>query len=101
MIYSRVDIDAFAPRDEVDTAPIGLINPSAFPTICCRFGNTIRIYFIPMRQTLMQLHVQQADWGDARLNDIETLLNDTASHLNRLLRTPFQGTICVRAFTTG
>ena len=43
----------------------------------------------------MQLHVQQADWGDARLNDIETLLNDTASHLNRLLRTPFQGTICV------
>ena len=43
----------------------------------------------------MQFHVQQADWGDTRLNDIETLLKDTASHLDRLLRTPFQGTICV------
>ena len=49
----------------------------------------------------MQLHVQQADWGGARLNDIERLLNNTASHLDRLLRTPFQGTICVKPSPPG
>ena len=43
----------------------------------------------------MQLHVSQADWGVARLNDIEALLKDTASHLNQLLRTPFEGLIHV------
>ena len=36
----------------------------------------------------MQLRVLQADWGDAPRNDIEELLKDVASHLNRLLRTP-------------
>ena len=44
----------------------------------------------------MQLRVLQADWGDARLDDIEILLKDVASHLNQLLRTPFDGTICVK-----
>ena len=43
----------------------------------------------------MQLCVLQGDWGDARLADIERLLKDTASHLDRLLRTPFEGTIHV------
>ena len=37
----------------------------------------------------MQLHVLQGDWGEARLNDIEKLLTDTVSHLNGLLRVPF------------
>ena len=43
----------------------------------------------------MQLYVSQADWGKAQLNDIEKLLKNTASHLNRLLRTPFKGKVIV------
>ena len=43
----------------------------------------------------MQLYVPQADWGVAQLNDIEKLLKDVASHLNQLLRNPFEGTIHV------
>lgn len=43
----------------------------------------------------MQILVSQSDWGDARIDNIEKLLRDTASHLNRLLRRPFDGTIYV------
>jgi len=43
----------------------------------------------------MQLSVLPCDWGDAQLRDIKVLLIDTASHLNRLLRTPFEGAIVV------
>jgi len=43
----------------------------------------------------MQLSVLPYDWGDAQLQDIRVLLADTASHLNRLLRTPFTGAIVV------
>ena len=43
----------------------------------------------------MQLCVLDGEWGDTRLADIGTLLNDTASHLDRILRTPFEGTIHV------
>ena len=46
----------------------------------------------------MQLYVSQADWGDAQPNDIEKLLKDTASHLNRLLRNPFDGLIYIKSF---
>ena len=44
----------------------------------------------------MQLHVLQGDWGEARLNDIEKVLIDTASHLNTLLRNPFEEIIHVK-----
>ena len=44
----------------------------------------------------MHLHVQQADWGVARRDNIEGLLKNTASHLDRILRTPFEGTIHVK-----
>ena len=44
----------------------------------------------------MQLCVLQGDWGNAQPNDIEKLLKDTASHLNRLLRNPFEGIIHVK-----
>ena len=44
----------------------------------------------------MQLYVLQADWGDARLDNLNRLLKDVASHMNRLLRTPFKGTIYVK-----
>ena len=43
----------------------------------------------------MQLHISQSDWGNAQIDNIASLLKDTASHLNRLLRTPFEGTIYV------
>lgn len=43
----------------------------------------------------MQLHVLPDNWGNADLNDIQKLLKDTASHLNRLLRSPFRGIIHV------
>ena len=45
----------------------------------------------------MQLYVKgkQGDWGTAQPHDIQRLLTDTASHLNRLLRNPFEGTIHV------
>ena len=49
----------------------------------------------------MQLCVSQADWGDAQLSDIEILLKDVTSHLNRLLRTPFEGTIYVNPSPKG
>ena len=43
----------------------------------------------------MQISVLQCDWGDAELCDIKALLRDAASHLNRVLRTPFTGVINV------
>ena len=49
----------------------------------------------------MQLRVLQADWGDARLDNLNRLLKDVASHLNRLLRTPFEGTIYVKPSPKG
>ena len=45
----------------------------------------------------MQLSVLPNDWGDAQLCDIKVLLEDTASHLNQLLRIPFAGEIHVKA----
>ena len=45
----------------------------------------------------MQLSVLPSDWGDAQLCDIKILLEDTASHLNQLLRIPFAGEIYVKA----
>ena len=44
----------------------------------------------------MQLSVLPSDWGEARPCDIKVLLEDTASHLNQLLRTPFVGEIHVK-----
>lgn len=41
----------------------------------------------------MNIVVQPANWGDVRLSDIGTVLMDTASHINEVLRTPFRGTI--------
>ena len=46
----------------------------------------------------MQLYVSKTDWGAAQPNDIEKLLKDTASHLNRLLRNPFEGIIYIKSF---
>ncbi len=46
-------------------------------------------------ETHMKILVAPFDWGDASLPDIEVLLADTASHLNRLLRIPFIGVIVV------
>ena len=43
----------------------------------------------------MKISVAACCWGLGRPSDIEALLVDTASHLNRLLRTPFTGTIVV------
>ena len=45
----------------------------------------------------MKIKVLPYDWGEAQRNDIEVLLLDTASHLNRLLRSPFTGLIYVKA----
>lgn len=45
----------------------------------------------------MQLSVLPSDWGNAQLCDIKVLLEDTASHLNQLLRIPFAGEIHVKA----
>ena len=44
----------------------------------------------------MQIIVEPEGWGVARPNDITSLLEDVASHLDRLLRTPFTGVIRVR-----
>ncbi len=41
----------------------------------------------------MNIVVHAAGWGDALVDDIRALLEDTASHLNRLLGTPFDGTV--------
>ena len=44
----------------------------------------------------MQISVLPCDWGEARPRDIEALLKDTASHLNRELRNPFNGIVNVK-----
>ena len=44
----------------------------------------------------MQISVLPCDWGEARPRDIEALLKDTASHLNRELRNPFNGVVNVK-----
>ncbi len=46
---------------------------------------------------IAQIKVLSDDWGEAKRCDIERLLTDTASHMNRLLRNPFAGTIHVKA----
>ena len=43
----------------------------------------------------MQICVLHGDWGNFNVNEIGKLLKNTASHLGRLLRTPFEGTIHV------
>ena len=43
----------------------------------------------------IQLQVSQADWGDIQPNKIAVLLQDTAFHINRLLRVPFNEKIQV------
>ena len=42
------------------------------------------------------ISVMPRGWGAAQPRDIEILLTDTASHLDRLLRTPFDGAIVVK-----
>ena len=49
----------------------------------------------------MQLYVLPCDWGVAQLNDIERVLKNTASHLNRLFRNPFEGIIKVKPSPPG
>ena len=49
----------------------------------------------------MQICVLHGDWGNFNVNEIGKLLKNTASHLGRLLRTPFQGTICVKPSPPG
>ena len=49
----------------------------------------------------MQLHVAQTDWGKISPDDIEKLLKYTASHLNQLLRNPFEGRISVEPSPPG
>ena len=41
----------------------------------------------------MKISVLPCEWGDARLDDIQNLLQDVASHIERELRDPFPGTI--------
>lgn len=43
----------------------------------------------------IQLHVSQDDWGSIQPNEIAVLLQDTAFHINRLLRIPFHEKIQV------
>ena len=43
----------------------------------------------------MQICVLHGDWGNFNVNETGKLLKNTASHLGRLLRTPFEGTIHV------
>ena len=45
---------------------------------------------------MLVIRVAPDDWGDARPVDIERLLEDVASHINRELRNPVTGTINVR-----
>ena len=47
-------------------------------------------------QMNLRIIIEPGGWGVARLNDITRLLEDVASHLDRLLRTPFTGVIRVR-----
>ncbi len=55
-----------------------------------------------VRQTQQNIHidVEPGNWGDAQIENIKKLLIDTASHLNRLLRSPFKGTINVSPGST-
>ena len=43
----------------------------------------------------IQLQVSQTDWGNIQPNEIAVLLQDTAFHINRLLRVPFHEKIQV------
>ena len=43
----------------------------------------------------IQLHISQTDWGNIQPNEIAVLLQDTAFHINRLLRVPFHEKIQV------
>lgn len=43
----------------------------------------------------IQLQVSQTDWGNIQPNEIAVLLQDTAFHINRLLRVPFDEKIQV------
>ena len=43
----------------------------------------------------LQISVQSADWGDCSPTDIQVLLADVASHINRHLREPVSGLIAV------
>ena len=45
---------------------------------------------------MLHICVEPNDWGDARTVDIERLLDNVASHINRELRDPVVGTISVR-----
>ena len=42
------------------------------------------------RNLKIRLNVLEGDWGKIKPNEIAILLQDTAYHINRLLRTPFQ-----------
>ena len=47
------------------------------------------------RNLKIQLHVSQDDWGNIQPSEIAVLLQDTAFHINRLLRVPFDEKIQV------
>ena len=49
----------------------------------------------------MKLSIWPCGWGKAKPQDIKRLLNDAASHLLRLLRTPFDGEIVVKPAPEG
>ncbi len=44
---------------------------------------------------MMKIEVAESGWGIAHTGDVQILLEDTASHINNLLRTPFTGSIHV------
>lgn len=44
----------------------------------------------------MQIIVDPSNWGEASLGDIEALLLDVASHIQKFLRKPLEGAIVVR-----
>ena len=59
-------------------------------------GKRTRVRRRQQKQNLkIQLYVSQDDWGNIQPNEIAVLLQDTAFHINRLLRTPFRGKIQV------
>ena len=49
-----------------------------------------------METTDISISILSNDWGYAKPSDIKTLLQDTASHINRELRLPFTGKIEVK-----
>lgn len=49
----------------------------------------------------MKITIKTGEWGEAQQQDVLNLLADTASHVNRLLRQPFTGTIIVKAVPGG